>query len=169
MEIDRGSARQSHPLDLDPMADQDLRPDPPSAASVPPLRDHDHPSRFRSHPIRYGEIVAHLSDHPRVFVATRCDHEEGKATEDIVAQPYLATFIVGPPHVPAGATLASVALLSVRDCVEPTSYRAALTNAQVSDWQTTMQHEYESLMDNGTWELVNLPVARSLIACGSTR
>jgi hypothetical protein len=37
------------------------------------LQDHDRPSRLRFHPIRYGELVAHMSDHPRVFVATWCD------------------------------------------------------------------------------------------------
>jgi hypothetical protein len=73
MDIDRGSAPTSHPLDLDQMADEDLNPDSPAAASTSPLPDHDHPSRLRSHPIRYGEIVAHLSDHPRVIVATCCD------------------------------------------------------------------------------------------------
>jgi hypothetical protein len=140
MDSDRGSAPQSHPYDLDPIADEDLRPDPPSAASAPPLSYHDRPSHLWSHPIRYGELVAHLSDHPRMFVATCCEPEEGKATKDIVAQPDMATLIDGPPHVAAGATPSYVALMLARDCVEPTSDRAALTNAQAPNWQTTMQH-----------------------------
>jgi hypothetical protein len=133
IDSDRGSVPQSHPLYLDPMADEDLRRDPPSAASAPPLLDPDRPSRLRSHPILYGEHVAHLSVHPCVFVATYCDPEEGKATEDIVAQPDLATLIADPPHVPAGATPCEGALLSAKDCVEPTSYRVALTSDQASD------------------------------------
>jgi hypothetical protein len=95
--------------------------------------------RLRSHPIRYGELVAHLSDHPRVFVATCCDPKEGKATEDIVAQPDMATLITCPPHLPTGTTTYGIALMSARDRVEPTSYRAALTGAQAYDLQTAMQ------------------------------
>jgi hypothetical protein len=133
MDSDRGSAPQSHALDIDPLANKDLYPDPPFAASDPPLPDHDRSGRLRSHPIRYGEPVAHLSDHLRVFVATCCDHEEGKATEDIVAQPDQATLITCPPHLPAGAAPPNVALMSARDYAEPISYRVALTSAQTSD------------------------------------
>jgi hypothetical protein len=152
MDSDRGSAPHSHPLDLDPLAD-----DPPIAASAPPLPNHDRPSRLQPHPIRSGELVAHMSHHPRVFVTTCCDPEEGQATKDIVAQPDVATLITRPPYLPAGATPQDVALMSARDCVESTAYRDALTSAQASDWQTAMQHEYDSLMDNGTWERVDLP------------
>jgi hypothetical protein len=105
----------------------------PDAAEAPPLPDLTRPNRLRSHPIRYGELVAHMSDHPRVFVATCCDPEEGKATEDIVAQPDMATQVIGPPHLPPGATTNDIAFLPARDYVEPTSYRAALPSAQASD------------------------------------
>jgi hypothetical protein len=163
MGLDRGSAPQSHPLDLDPITDEDLRTDPPSLASAPQLPDHDRPSHLRSHPIRYGELVAHLSDHPRVFVVTCCDPEEGKATWNIVAQPDMATLTFGPPHVPRGTTPYDVALLSAWDGVEPTSYRVALTSAKASDWQTAMQQEYDSLIDNGTWDLVDLLADRTVV------
>jgi hypothetical protein len=104
-----------------------------------------------------------MFDHPGVFVATCCDPEEGKATADIVAQSDLATLIAGPPHVLAGATPFEVALLSAKDCVEPTSYRDALTSDQASDSQPVMQEEYDSLMDNGTWELIDLPADRRVV------
>jgi hypothetical protein len=104
-----------------------------------------------------------MSDHPRVFAATCCDYEEGQATEDIGAQPDMTTLITGPPHLSAGATTLDIALLSAKDCVEPTSYRAALTSAQAFEWQTAMQHDYDSLMDNGTWELVDLPADRKIV------
>jgi hypothetical protein len=132
------------------MADEALLLDLIPGASAPPSPVHDRPNRLRSHPIRYDELVAHLYDHPRVFVTTCCDHEEGTATEDIVAQPDLADLVTCPPHVPPGATPADVALLSARDCVEPASYRGVLNSAQAPYWQTAMQQEYDSLMDNGT-------------------
>jgi hypothetical protein len=134
LDNDRGSSPQSHPLDIDPQADEALHLDPPTIAAPPPLPDHDRPSRLRSHLIPYGELVAHLSDHPRVFVSTCCDPEECQPTEDIVAQPDMATLIIGPPHLPARATPPGIALPSARDFVESTSYRAALTSAQACDW-----------------------------------
>jgi hypothetical protein len=70
------------------------------------LPDLDRPSSLRSHSIRCGELVAHLFYHSRVFAATCCDPEVGKATMDIVAQPDLERLITAPPppHLPAGAT-----------------------------------------------------------------
>jgi hypothetical protein len=73
-----------------------------------------------------------------VFVATCCDSEEGKATKDIVEQPDMATLITGPLHLLAGATISDMTFMSAMDCVEPTSYRVALTIAKASDWQTAM-------------------------------
>ena len=34
-------------------------------------------------------------------------------------------------------------------------------------WQTTMQEEFNSLYENGTWELVPLPSKRKLVQCKS--
>jgi hypothetical protein len=98
-----------------------------------------------------------------MFVATYCEPEEGKAIKDIVAQPDLATLIDGPPHVAAGATPSDVALMLARDCVEPTSYRAALTKTQTPKWQIAMQHDCHSLMDNGTWDFIDLFVDRTVV------
>jgi hypothetical protein len=128
---------------------------------APQLPDHDRPNRLRSHPIRYGELVAHLSDYSRVFVATCNDPEEGQTIDDFVAQPNMAT--QAHPHLPAGATTPGIALMSARDCVEPTSYRAALANAQAHAWHAVMQQEYDFLVDNGTWELVDLPAGRTVV------
>jgi hypothetical protein len=70
---------------------------------------------------------------------------------------HVPDLITGPPHTHAGMSLAAVALLSARECVEPKSYRAALNNAEAPQWQAAMQHEYSSLIANGTWELVDPP------------
>jgi hypothetical protein len=61
-----------------------------------------------------------------------------------------------PQYLSAGATVDTIALLSARDCVELTSYRAALSSEQAPEWQAAMQHEYSSVMANGKWELVDL-------------
>jgi hypothetical protein len=104
-----------------------------------------------------------MSDYHPVRVTACCDLEEGKAKEDIVEQPIVARLINGLIHRPAGASDSAVALLSAGHCVEPTSYRAALSNAQAPKWHTAMQHEYTSLMENGTWELVDLPADRVVV------
>jgi hypothetical protein len=72
--------------------------------------------------------------------------------------------ITGPQYLLAGATICALALLSGRDSVEPTSYCAALFSVQAPVLQAAMQHEYSSLMDNGTWELVDLPPDRAVVS-----
>ena len=46
--------------------------------------------------------------------------------------------------------------------LEPKSTKVALTNPS---WQTTMHVEYDSLIKNGTWTLVDLPSSRTVIGC----
>jgi hypothetical protein len=57
---------QSHPLDT---RDADDTSD---------LHDAARPHRLRYHPIRYGELVAHMSDYPRVRVTACSDPEQRK-------------------------------------------------------------------------------------------
>jgi hypothetical protein len=83
----------SHPLDLDTR----------DADDAPPLTDADRPHRLKSHPIRNGEPVAHLSDYLHVFVTAFDDHEQGKAKEDIVVVPNAATLITASTHLHAGS------------------------------------------------------------------
>jgi hypothetical protein len=97
-----------------------------------------------------------MSDYPPVLVTACCDPDEGKAKEDIFEQPFVPDLITGPHHIPECATPAPVALLSARDCLEPKSYRAALSSAKAHEWQAAMEQEYSSITDNGTWELVDL-------------
>jgi hypothetical protein len=100
---------QSHPIDI-PLPD----PTPPHAAP--------RQARLRSHPLRYGEMAAHVSDNAPTLVTACCDPEQGKAKEDIFARPHVPNLITGPPHTPAGTSPTAVALLSARECVEPKSY-----------------------------------------------
>jgi hypothetical protein len=126
----------------------------------PPLHDDTRQTRVRSHPIRFGEYVAHLSAHPPVYVIACCGPKQGVAREDIVEQPNLAFTVAAPPHQPVGIV---VALLYARDCVEPASYRAALSIDHYTEWHVAMQHEYDSLLSSGTWELVDLPAGRAVV------
>jgi hypothetical protein len=48
-------------------------------------------------------------------------------------------------------------MLSARNCAEPASYLAALSSDQSVEWQVAMEQEYDSILSNGTWELVDLP------------
>ena len=45
-------------------------------------------------------------------------------------------------------------ITSMMNFVEPSSYREA---NQCSEWKTVMKQEYESILKNNTWELVELP------------
>jgi hypothetical protein len=53
------------------------------------MSDDDRPSRIRSHPIRFGECVAHMSAYPPVYATACCDPKQGVAREDIIEQPNL--------------------------------------------------------------------------------
>jgi hypothetical protein len=70
-----------------------------------------------------------MSDDQPTLVTACCDHEHGKAKEDIFELPHVPDLIIGPPHTPAGTSPTAVAVLSARDFVEPKTYRAALNNA----------------------------------------
>ncbi len=48
------------------------------------------------------------------------------------------------------------------DTTEPESIEEALAN---EDWRAAVNSEYESLIENNTWELVNLPEGRKPIEC----
>jgi hypothetical protein len=120
-------------------------------------------TRLRSHPLRYGELVAYMSAYPPTLVTACSDSAHGTTKEDIFEQPHVPGLLTGPPHTHAGTSPIAVALLSARECVEPKSYRAALDSAHAPQWQAAMQHEYSSLMETGTWELVDLPLGRVVI------
>jgi hypothetical protein len=47
--------------------------------------------------------------------------------------------------------------------VEPKSYRVALSSDHAPKWKAAVQQEYSSLMDNGTWELADLPPNRVVV------
>jgi hypothetical protein len=48
---------------------------------------------------------------------------------------------------------------------EPNTYKKALQTPDSNKWELAMQEEYGALMDNGTWELADLPAGRKAIKC----
>ncbi|KAG5875725.1 hypothetical protein JTB14_007660 [Gonioctena quinquepunctata] len=48
---------------------------------------------------------------------------------------------------------------------EPKTYQEAVTGPDRMDWIDAMNDELESIKNNGTWELVDLPVNRKAIGC----
>ena len=48
---------------------------------------------------------------------------------------------------------------------EPQTMEEALTGDHAKDWKAAADSEYESLMENETWELVELPSGRKPIGC----
>jgi hypothetical protein len=98
--------------------------------------------------------------YPPVYVNACGDPQQGVAKEDIVEQPNLAFTIAPAPHQHDDTI---VARLSARDCVKHALYRAALSSDQSTEWKMAMQEEYDSLLSNGTWELVDLPEGRAVV------
>jgi hypothetical protein len=82
-----------------------------------------------------------MSDYPPVLVTAYYNHEHVKGKEDILEQPSVPKLIDGPHHLLTGATYDAIALFSARNCVEPKSYRIALSSAQALDKYAAMQHE----------------------------
>ena len=46
--------------------------------------------------------------------------------------------------------------------VEPSSYKEA---NECSEWKTTMEQEYESIIRNKTWDMVEIPKWKQTIGC----
>lgn len=56
-------------------------------------------------------------------------------------------------------------VLNVCQVKEPTTIEEALASEHSKQWKEAADSEFESLMDNETWELVNLPKGREAIGC----
>ncbi|MCO5603108.1 hypothetical protein L7F22_057253 [Adiantum nelumboides] len=57
------------------------------------------------------------------------------------------------------------ALLLVAESVDEISLDEALSGPEATSWRQAMESEYQSLMDNGTWQLVSSPPSRKLVTC----
>ena len=65
----------------------------------------------------------------------------------------------------AGITTAKHTALFVTDVEEPATLKKALESNHAENWKAAADSEYQSLMENETWELVELPPGRKAITC----
>ena len=56
---------------------------------------------------------------------------------------------------------------AVADAVasEPKTYKQALRDRNAAEWIEAMDKEYSSLINHGTWDLVDLPRERRAVGC----
>ena len=57
----------------------------------------------------------------------------------------------------------SLKSLSLNSYVEPNHYQDALSSPDAAMWKEAIEDEYQSLIENETWELAQLPKGRSVI------
>lgn len=58
--------------------------------------------------------------------------------------------------------------LSMNECIgvyDPNNYREAMSSKHHVRWTAAMQSEFDSLIENGTWELVDLPKGKHVMGC----
>ena len=48
---------------------------------------------------------------------------------------------------------------------EPRTFDEALTNPQAKSWKKAADSKHHSIIDNNTWDLVELPEGREAISC----
>ena len=65
----------------------------------------------------------------------------------------------------AEITTAKYAALYVAEIEEPETLTDALNSEYASEWKAAADAEYQSLLENETWELVELPAGRKPISC----
>ena len=69
---------------------------------------------------------------------------------------------IGVPPIRFSPDMANVVL---QDGLEPVTYQEAMNCEFSEEWQQAMDDEYESLMKNGTWDLMPLPPGRKAVDC----
>ena len=60
-------------------------------------------------------------------------------------------------HEYAGITTAKHTALFVTEVEEQTTLKKALESDHAENWKIAADYEYQSLMENKTWEIVELP------------
>ena len=65
----------------------------------------------------------------------------------------------------AGIATAKHTALFATEVEEPTTLKKALEGDHAENWKAAADSEYQSLIENETWELVELPPARKAITC----
>jgi hypothetical protein len=89
----------------------------------------------------------------------------GNPTASQTQEPSLGRRIRRPPvrWIDESTNKFYAKLAAVGAVEEPTNFRSAMESPQADQWETAMEEEMDSLMDNETWTLTNLPPGRQAI------
>lgn len=60
-------------------------------------------------------------------------------------------------------TLVQQALLAAQDIGEPATFKQAMSSHESAEWLKAANEEYQSILENKTWELVDLPAGRKAL------
>jgi Reverse transcriptase (RNA-dependent DNA polymerase) len=60
---------------------------------------------------------------------------------------------------------AFLAATDITPTEDPTSYKQAMSSAEAELWLQAMKEEIKCLIENGTWELTDLPEGRHTVKC----
>lgn len=86
---------------------------------------------------------------------------EGEGTPGEVVEPAASL-----PLLRRGVKLTDAVALMAEDLTDdPKSYREAMASEKASDWKSAMESEYNSLIKNDTWSLVERPKGMPVIDC----
>ncbi len=109
---------------------------------------------------------------PRVIIpATHTDAEDENNVEALVEQPVQAEDAEAGNLRRSGRERRAPdrygewVMLSQTETPEPRTMAEALKDTNAHLWKDAAQKEYDSLIENGTWELVDLPVNRKAVDC----
>lgn len=58
-----------------------------------------------------------------------------------------------------------VASSSVTEKTEPKNYKEAMKSEEAEQWKNAIEDEYQSLITNNTWTLVERPAERNIVGC----
>jgi len=101
------------------------------------------------------------------------DAREASLVPESAEQPQIETRLPPRRRAPpvryeseAWTTHAALTTAIVSDSMEPSSYQEAVNHPLYGkEWELAIREEYESLMKNGAWELVEAPPGRNIVTC----
>lgn len=96
---------------------------------------------------------------------TNAEELAGNPTAGQTQEPSLGRRIRRPPvrWIDESTNKFYAKLAAVGAMEEPTNFRSAMESPQADQWGTAMEEEMDSLMNNETWTLTNLPPGRQAI------
>lgn len=153
-------------------------PDPVLPSSSDPTGDQDEldfpfPAEDVTHP---PNLPLPVEEPPALRHSTRIRQPSWKVRDNLEQASFTSNFIHSPQevqitsssHLSASPTTRAVltyaeALMASPDIQEPSSYKEAMSGPQASEWKKAVDDEFQSLKDNKTWRLCELPEGRTAV------